>query len=360
MAGVILSELSKNFNDVVAVDNVSLEISEGEFFSLLGPSGCGKSTTLRMIAGFEDTSSGRIEVDGGDVSQSPPEDRGIGFVFQNYAIFPHMNVFDNIAFGLRLRNQTKDTIDKSVRAALDQVGMTGFENRFQYEMSGGQQQRVALARVLVTEPRILLLDEPLSALDKNLREEMKFWIKDLQQKLGITTIYVTHDQGEALTMSDRIAVMNNGKVAQIGTPEDIYERPSTRFVTEFIGESNILNARITSVDKENCVLDIGGIAVTAPLRSGLSVGDDVVFALRPERVLIGDDARPAAGPACGNTLKFTLKKMTYQGSFSRFLLDFSGQELVAEVANRHDVPRFDPGSEIDVGWRTDCGWIIAE
>ncbi len=356
MANVVLSELSKYFGDVAAVDNISVEIAEGEFFSMLGPSGCGKSTTLRMIAGFEETSIGRIEVDGSDVSQSPPEDRGIGFVFQNYAIFPHMNVYDNIAFGLRLRKQAKDAIDSRVRAALDQVGMSGFENRFQHELSGGQQQRVALARVLVTEPRILLLDEPLSALDKNLREEMKFWIKDLQQTLGITTIYVTHDQGEALTMSDRIAVMSNGKVAQIGTPEEIYERPSTRFVTEFIGESNVLNARVTSVDDATCVLDIGGHAVTAPLSGELSEGDDVALALRPERVLIGKDAAKKGF----NRLKLPLKKVTYQGSFIRFQLDLSGLELVAEVANRHDVPRFDPGSEIDVGWRVDCGWIISE
>lgn len=356
MANVVLSELSKNFGDVVAVDNISLEIAEGEFFSMLGPSGCGKSTTLRMIAGFEETSIGRIEVGGIDVSQSPPEDRGIGFVFQNYAIFPHMNVYDNIAFGLRLRKLPKDEIDSRARAALEQVGMEGFENRFQTEMSGGQQQRVALARVLVTEPRILLLDEPLSALDKNLREEMKFWIKDLQQTLGITTIYVTHDQGEALTMSDRIAVMNKGKVAQIGSPEDIYERPNTRFVTEFIGESNILNAKVFSIDKAKCVLDIGGHLVTAPLRADLSKGDSVVLALRPERVLIGDDVDASRG----NCLKLPLKNVIYQGSLIRYLMDFSGQSLVAELANRHDVPQFASGSEIDVGWRFDCGWIITE
>lgn len=354
MANVVLSELSKFFGEFAAVDNVSLDISEGEFFSLLGPSGCGKSTTLRMIAGFEDTSIGRIEVGGIDVSQSPPEDREIGFVFQNYAIFPHMNAYENIAFGLKLRNLAKSEIDNRVRAALEQVGMTGFENRFQRELSGGQQQRVALARVLVTEPRILLLDEPLSALDKNLREEMKFWIKDLQQSLGITTIYVTHDQGEALTMSDRIAVMDNGKIAQIGTPEEIYERPTTRFVTEFIGESNILNATVTSTDGDGCTLDIGGHSVAAPARDDITAGENVVLALRPERVLIGEEAELQNA----NKLQLPLKKITYQGAFIRFLLDLNGQDLVAEIANRHDVPRFEVGSKIDVGWRIDCGWII--
>lgn len=356
MANVVLSELSKYFDDFAAVDNISLEIAEGEFFSMLGPSGCGKSTTLRMIAGFEETSIGRIEVGGIDVSQSPPEDREIGFVFQNYAIFPHMNVYDNIAFGLKLRKMSKGDIDTRVRSALEQVGMTGFENRFQRELSGGQQQRVALARVLVTEPRILLLDEPLSALDKNLREEMKFWIKDLQQSLGITTIYVTHDQGEALTMSDRIAVMNKGEIAQIGTPEEIYERPNTRFVTEFIGESNTLNAGVTSVDNTACVLDVGGHTVRAPVRDDVTAGDSVILALRPERVLIGGDAKTNEG----NKLRLPLKKVTYQGAFIRFLLDLEGQDLVAEVANRHDVPRFEPDSIVDVCWRVDCGWIITE
>jgi putative spermidine/putrescine transport system ATP-binding protein len=356
MANVTLSALSKYYGDVTAVENVSIEIAEGEFFSMLGPSGCGKSTTLRMIAGFEETSVGRIVVGGTDVSQEPPEERGIGFVFQNYAIFPHMNVFDNIAFGLRLRNRSKSDIDTRVRAALDQVDMTGFENRFQRELSGGQQQRVALARVLVTEPRILLLDEPLSALDKNLREEMKFWIKDLQQTLGITTIYVTHDQGEALTMSDRIAVMNKGKVVQVGTPKEIYERPTTRFVTEFIGESNILNGRVTSIEGNTCAMDIGGLSVTAPLRGGIAVGDTVTLAVRPERVLIGKDAEMKHG----NSAKLPLKKVTYQGAFIRFLMDLGGQDLVAEVANRHDAPQFEPGSEIDTGWRVDCGWLIED
>ncbi|MFK7878151.1 ABC transporter ATP-binding protein [Roseobacter sp.] len=355
MATVVLTNLSKTFSDFLAVDDISITIEEGEFFSMLGPSGCGKSTTLRMIAGFEETSVGRIDVGGIDISQSPPEEREIGFVFQNYAIFPHMNVYDNIAFGLKLRKLPDNEIDARVRDALEQVGMTGYENRFQTELSGGQQQRVALARVLVTQPRILLLDEPLSALDKNLREEMKFWIKELQKSLGITTIYVTHDQGEALTMSDRIAVMNKGKIEQVGTPQDIYERPKNQFVTEFIGESNLLTGKVASVEGDVCKLSIGSHLITAPTRAGIKVADEVTLAIRPERVLIGDEAHTAPD----NALRLSMKDVTYQGAFIRFQMDLEGQKLVAEVPNRLGAPQLDPDTAIDVGWRTDSGWIIA-
>ena len=208
MSDVELSGLTKRYGETLAVADVSLRVEEGEFFSLLGPSGCGKTTTLRMIAGFVRPNEGRVFIGGEDMTLLPPERRGIGIVFQNYAIFPHMTVFDNIAFGLRMRKVPKREIRGRVGKALEQVNLDGYERRYQRELSGGEQQRVALARVLITEPKILLLDEPLSALDKKLREEMKYWIKELQQSLGITTVYVTHDQGEALTMSDRIAVMN--------------------------------------------------------------------------------------------------------------------------------------------------------
>ena len=356
MASVSLTNLSKHYGSAIAVDDISVDIREGEFFSLLGPSGCGKSTTLRMMAGFEETDIGRIEVGGVDVSAMAPENRGIGFVFQNYAIFPHMNVFENIAFGLRLRKIPKGEVDQRVRAALDQVGMKGFENRFQREMSGGQQQRVALARVLVTEPRILLLDEPLSALDKNLREEMKFWIKELQVSLGITTVYVTHDQGEALTMSDRIAVMHAGKIAQIGTPREIYETPKNRFVTEFIGESNTLEARVISVKNGLCQLDVGGFKVSAPACNGLTPDQNVVLALRPERVLIGNETK-AKGL---NRLKLPLDAMIYQGSLVRYQTRIGNQILVAEMINSHGLANLDSGAIVEIAWRVDNGWIIQD
>ncbi len=356
MANVKLSDLSKFYGKSLAVDNISLEIKEGEFFSLLGPSGCGKSTTLRMIAGFEETQIGSIEIDGSDVSGLLPEQRGIGFVFQNYAIFPHMNVYDNIAFGLKLRKLAAGDIDTRVRAALDQVGMAGFENRFQREMSGGQQQRVALARVLVTEPRILLLDEPLSALDKNLREEMKFWIKELQMSLGITTIYVTHDQGEALTMSDRIAVMNLGRIAQIGTPQEIYEHPANRFVTEFIGESNILSAMVASMSECDCRLNVAGHEIVAPARDGVTAGSSVNLALRPERVLVGVKSDEIGW----NSHQLQVAKVTYQGSLIRYQFDLGDQQLVAEAANRPDLERSEPGATVWVSWPVDSGRIITD
>ena len=244
MTDIRLIKLTKSYGPSRAVDDVDLHVADGEFFSLLGPSGCGKSTTLRMIAGFVSPSEGRVWLGQDDVTDLPPERRDIGIVFQNYAIFPHMSVGENIAFGLKMRKVAKAAIAAKVKAVLEQVGLRGYGERYARQLSGGEQQRVALARVLVTEPRILLLDEPLSALDKNMREEMKFWIKDLQKTLGITTVYVTHDQDEALTMSDRIGVMQKSKLVQVGTPEDIYERPATPFVTGFIGHSNMVDVEI--------------------------------------------------------------------------------------------------------------------
>ncbi|MBM3518013.1 MAG: ABC transporter ATP-binding protein [Alphaproteobacteria bacterium] len=357
MSTVELVSLSKSYGQTLALAPTSLKVEEGEFFALLGPSGCGKSTTLRMIAGFVRPSGGEVLIGGSDVTRQPPERRGSGIVFQNYAIFPHMNVYDNIAFGLRMRKRPAEEIDRRVRAALDQVGLSGFERRFQREMSGGEQQRVALARVLITEPRILLLDEPLSALDKKLREEMKYWIKELQRQLRITTIYVTHDQGEALTMSDRIAVMNGGRVIQVGTPRDIYERPVDRFVTEFIGESNILDARVGGEAGDGmCLLAIGPFAATAPRRAGMSTGRAVALVVRPERVLVGVDAEHAGG----NLLRARVQSHTYQGSFIRYRLDLAGQTIVAEAPNRTEGAALDDGTEITIGWRPEGTSILPD
>ena len=244
MFDVQINKLTKKFEDNVAVNGIDFKINSGEFFSILGPSGCGKTTTLRMIAGFVMPTAGEIFIGNNDITFQAPEKRNIGFVFQNYAIFPHMNVFENISFGLKMRNIDQKQINEKVKIALEQVNLIGYETRYQRELSGGEQQRVALARVLVTEPQILLLDEPLSALDKKLREEMKIWIKELQKKLKITTVYVTHDQSEALTMSDRIAIMNKGNISQIGTPDDIYEKPQNTFVADFIGTSNFINLKL--------------------------------------------------------------------------------------------------------------------
>ncbi len=312
-----------------------------------------------MIAGFVAPTGGMIKIGGNDVTFLPPEKRGIGIVFQNYAIFPHMNVFDNISFGLQMRKVEKSEIARRVVAALEQVGLDGYEARYQRELSGGEQQRVALARVLITEPGILLLDEPLSALDKKLREEMKYWIKALQSELKITTIYVTHDQGEALTMSDRIAVMNKGVVAQIGNPNEIYEAPRNRFVTEFIGESNILQVTVGQVGPDLTKVKLGSQEAVARTVPGLSDGDTAALVLRPEQLLLADEAEGASGE---NLCRLSGRVIdhTYQGSFVRYRIDVDGQTLIAEVANRADRQVVADGENVPLAWRATGAGLLAE
>jgi putative spermidine/putrescine transport system ATP-binding protein len=346
MSDIRLEQLTRSYGDAKAVDSISLAIAEGEFYSLLGPSGCGKSTTLRMIAGFVRPSFGRILIGGEDVTGLPPEKRGIGIVFQNYAIFPHMSVAENIAFGLKLRKKPKAEIAKAVEAALAQVGLGGFGDRYQRNLSGGQQQRVALARVLVTEPRILLLDEPLSALDKALREEMKFWIKDLQQRLGITTVYVTHDQDEALTMSDRIGVMRAGHIEQSGTPTEIYERPSSLFVTTFIGQSNVLETTMMHAENGIAQARLGETILTAGIGHWIAPGKVANLVIRPENVLMGSEAEAAGVPA----LSARVIGETYQGAMLRYRLAIGEQELTAERQNQAHLARFHAGDIVTIGW----------
>jgi spermidine/putrescine ABC transporter ATP-binding subunit len=355
VAGVALTDVTKRFGSVEAVSHVSLQVEEGEFFSLLGPSGCGKTTMLRMLAGFISPTAGTISIGGQNVTGLPPEKRDVGIVFQNYAIFPHMNVYDNIAFGLRMRKVARPELERRVRAALDQVGLRGYEGRYQREMSGGEQQRVALARVLVTEPRILLLDEPLSALDKKLREEMKYWIRDLHAQLGITAIYVTHDQSEALTMSDRIAVMRAGLVEQVGTPREVYEQPRTRFVTDFIGESNILPVRVTEVDGEFARLSLDGFSIAAPRADHVSPGQQLSLVVRPEHIAMGADAERHEL----NHLKGRVMKELYHGSLIRYQLQIGEHALVAESQNTLEQEVFPLGAEISVAWHpSSCSVLL--
>jgi spermidine/putrescine ABC transporter ATP-binding subunit len=250
-----LINVSKLFGDVRAVDNVSLGIQHGEFLTLLGPSGSGKTTTLNMIAGFEVPTGGEILLEEDNITTVAPNNRGIGMVFQNYALFPHMTVFDNIAFPLKMRKTPSANIRKLIDEALAQVKLPAFESRYPHQLSGGQQQRIALARAIVFKPKILLMDEPLGALDKKLRDHMRLEIKHLQESLNITVIYVTHDQEEALTMSDRIAIMNEGKIIQLDTPEVLYESPANLFVADFIGESNFLNGRVAEVDADTIAIE---------------------------------------------------------------------------------------------------------
>lgn len=354
MSDIRLENLTKTYGDSHAVESVSLSIDEGEFYALLGPSGCGKSTTLRMVAGFVRPSGGRILIGGQDVTQLPPEKRDIGIVFQNYAIFPHMSVAENIAFGLKLRKKSRSEIDAAVTAALDQVGLAGFGDRYQRNLSGGQQQRVALARVLVTKPRILLLDEPLSALDKALREEMKFWIKNLQQSLGITTIYVTHDQDEALTMSDRIGVMRGGNIEQSGTPREIYEEPGTLFVTSFIGQSNVLDVTCLEAGDGRAKARLADTVLGAGLRHRIGAGTEAKMVVRPENVLMGAEAVAAAVPL----IDARVMAETYQGAMLRYRLEVAGQEIVAERQNQAHLARWEPGMNVKIGWTPDRARLL--
>src|SRR5438309_1555351 len=290
---VELQNVTKRFGEVAAVEGVSFSIFHGEFLTLLGPSGCGKTTLLRMIAGFESPDSGRVILGGHDVTDLPPFRRDVTTVFQHYALFPHMNVFDNVAFGLERRRVAASDIKRRVVEALDMVRLSGLEQRRPTELSGGQQQRVALARALVLEPRVLLLDEPLAALDLKLRKQMQLELKSLQRRVGISFIYVTHDQEEALTMSDRIVVMNAGRVEQIGRADEIYERPCTEFVAGFIGVSNIIEGVVHSASAESSIISVGDARIPAQA-NGVEPGQSVRLLVRPEKISISTEPSPQA------------------------------------------------------------------
>jgi len=294
----VVKEFRSHGDSVTAVRDMNIAITEGEFFSLLGPSGCGKTTTMRMIAGFEDPTRGTVHLHGADVTLIPPHKRDVNMVFQSYALFPHMNVFDNVAFGLRRRHSAKKEVERRVTDILAIVGLEGYAKRRPRQMSGGQQQRVALARALVNRPRALLLDEPLGALDLKLRQAMQIELKRIQREVGITFVYVTHDQGEALTMSDRIAVMNEGVIEQLARPRDIYEHPKTRFVAGFIGTSNLLGGTVTRTQAAgSAVIEFGDgerIIVPAP---DARPGDKLEITVRPEKMTLtsGESSNPRGG-----------------------------------------------------------------
>ena len=283
-----IKNVSKNFEEVVAVDNINVDIARGEFFSLLGPSGCGKTTLLRILAGFEYPSSGSVFIDNLDVTDITPNLRPTNMVFQNYAIFPHINVKRNIEFGLRKEKLSKDELDKRVQDALKMVQLEGYEDRYYNQLSGGQRQRIALARALVKQPKVLLLDEPLGALDKKLREEMQLELRNLQRSIGITFIFVTHDQEEAMTMSDRVAVMNKGKILQISPPRDLYDNPKNLFVGDFIGQINFLDTQIVKIEGNNAKVLINKLGEHEIITSNnnLSQNESIVCAIRPETIII--------------------------------------------------------------------------
>jgi putative spermidine/putrescine transport system ATP-binding protein len=350
-AAIEIAGVSKIYDGGVrAVDAVAMEIRQGEFFSLLGPSGCGKTTTLRMIAGFDTPSTGAIRVDGADITHVPAHKRDMAMVFQNYALFPHRTVAENVAFGLRMRGLEKQTIARKVKAALAMVELSGLEDRYPGQLSGGQQQRVALARAIVIEPRVLLCDEPLGALDKKLRQQMQFELKQLQKNLGLTLVFVTHDQEEALAMSDRIAVMNGGRVEQIGTPVEIYDQPETRFVADFIGDTNIFRGeRVTNATVPSLAV---GNGLTLTLPSSAPIGTGVLsVALRPEKIGLspaGDPGR-ATAEACARGV---IENTNFLGGavLYRIALE-SGHHILAQQPNAGAVRLFAPGNTVMLDWK---------
>lgn len=350
---VELVDVTKVFDSgVVAVDRVSLQIYQGEFFSLLGPSGCGKTTTLRMIAGFEHPTAGEVRIEGRPMGNTPPFRRNVNTVFQNYALFPHMTVFENVAFGLRMKRVPRDEIVRRVREALQLVRLSGFEERYPRQLSGGQQQRVALARALVNRPRVLLLDEPLGALDLKLRKEMQLELKHLQMTVGITFIYVTHDQEEALTMSDRIAVMNAGRVLQVGTPVEIYERPTSRFVADFIGESNFLPGRVVDVDRDVAtVLVAGERPVRVRIETPVAAGQPVTVAIRPEKIRV----TPVEAPEANGFLSGRVEEVIYIGTDTFYVVRIDDHTTL-RVRSQNDRNRLDGGQLLPVGTSVTVGW----
>jgi spermidine/putrescine transport system ATP-binding protein len=333
MAGgeVQLVDLVKRFGDFTAVAGINLDMPSGEFFSLLGPSGCGKTTTLRMIAGFERPTEGQILLDGADMAQTPPHKRDVNTVFQNYALFPHLTVEENVAFGLKYQKASKEETRERVAKALELVQMSQFATRRPNQLSGGQQQRVALARALILNPKVLLLDEPLGALDAKLRKRLQIELKALQEEVGITFIYVTHDQEEALTMSDRIAVMSQGRVEQVGAPKDIYENPATAYVADFLGVSNLMDAEANGPVADGCSVRLGDFGLTAGQGEPDLVGPCKIT-IRPERI----DIEPQ-GTAGQNRIPAMVERVVYVGATLQIILHLaSGETIQAWIPNDGD------------------------
>ena len=358
---VRLQRVTKRFGEVTAVDDLSLDIDRGEFFSLLGPSGCGKTTTLRILGGFEDATAGTVELAGRDVTDLPPNRRDVNTVFQSYALFPHLNVVDNVAFGLRRKKVAGRDVQVRVREVLRLVDLPGFEQRKPTQLSGGQQQRVALARALVNEPRLLLLDEPLGALDLKLRKQMQLELKRIQEEVQITFLYVTHDQEEAMTMSDRLAVMRHGRIEQIGRPEDVYEVPSTEFVAGFLGASNLLDGRLDGrTDGVATVTVQGGFVLRVPAERLEGMGPAVKVGVRPEKIHI--EAVPEEmdqAPAGWNHVTGLLRMATFLGVSHQFTVEGPGGSVLtvyAQNAGAESLPR--AGDRVRLTWRPEQTFVV--
>ncbi len=360
MPAVRLVDVTKQFGDVVAVDRINLEVEDGEFFSLLGPSGCGKTTTLRMIGGFEQPTSGLIELQGRDVTWLPPYKRNVNTVFQSYALFPHLTIFENVAFGLRRRGVRDSEVKSRVAEMLSLVELPGYEQRKPNQISGGQAQRVALARALINRPAVLLLDEPLGALDLKLRKQMQVELKRIQQEVGITFIYVTHDQEEAMTMSDRIAVMNLGHYEQLGDPESLYERPTTRFVAGFLGVSNLIPATLAGTDGDYAIgRTDAGLTVRVP-RALTNGHERIAVGVRPEKIRLQEPS--ADVNASLNRVPGTIRDASYMGVSTQYIVESPGGTLLTvyeqnvERATRAEL--WTPGEEVVMTWLPDHTFVI--
>jgi spermidine/putrescine transport system ATP-binding protein len=352
VADVRLTDLTKRFDDVVAVDGLSLEIEEGRFFALLGPSGCGKTTTLRMIGGFEEPTSGTIELGGRDVSGLPPYRRDVNTVFQSYALFPHLSIFENVAFGLRRKRVRGRELQTRVDEALALVGLGELGKRKPRQLSGGQQQRIALARALVNRPRVLLLDEPLGALDLKLRKEMQLELKRIQHEVGLTFIHVTHDQEEAMTMADRIVIMNGGHVEQQGSPPELYESPRTAFVASFLGVSNLLEG--TAVGDDRVRLDDGS-EVRVPRDALAGREGRVQVGVRPEKV------RFCAPEENVNTVPGVVAEIAYIGVSTQYIVETAAGSVTVYVQNtRPGMNGVNPGDRLTLGWGPECTFVVQE
>ena len=353
-AFVAFDRVQKSYDgETLVVKDLNLSIGQGEFLTMLGPSGSGKTTCLMMLAGFETATHGEILLQGKPINNIPPHKRGIGMVFQNYALFPHMTVAENLSFPLEVRGLGKSDREAKIKRALDMVQMGDFGGRRPAQLSGGQQQRIALARALVFEPELVLMDEPLGALDKQLREHMQFEITNLAHNLGITTVYVTHDQTEALTMSDRVAVFDDGRIQQLDPPDTLYEQPKNSFVAQFIGENNTMEGVVTKITKDACVVQLdGGELIDAVPVNVDKVGDRTLVSIRPERVEYNKDR--LAGDA--HTLKAEVLEFIYMGDIYRTRLRVAGNsEFIIKTRNAPDQRRLKPGEQIEIGWRPqDC------
>lgn len=350
---VQLVNVYKRFGEHTVVNNVSLDIKKGEFLTLLGPSGCGKTTTLRMIAGFEQPSEGRLFIDGHTVHGVPPHKRDVNTVFQSYALFPHMTVYDNVAFGLKMKKMNKNDIQTRAMEALKLVQLESFTSRRPDQLSGGQKQRVAIARAIVNSPKVLLLDEPLGALDLKLRKQMQVELKHLQQKLGITFIYVTHDQEEALTMSDRIAVMNEGVIEQVGAPDDIYERPASRFVADFIGETNLFEGTVVGFENGQAYLDISGNKIPVSQSDTLKMNETATIAIRPEQLEISADASERAINIPGKVVE-----QIYVGSVIKTVVLLPGGQQITVNTAPNGKHAYHPDRDVFVSWEPEKAVVV--